>query len=355
MKTTRKISVAGGLLIAALLSSACGTAFAATAAVVADHQISMRRVSDALDAFVRSAQYKQLIGQQEPAAVKRQFEQSFLSAAIRHDVLTPAAGDLGVVVTQDEVDSRLKQIKAGFPSQDAFVKAMTDQGLSIVQLTDLIRDKVLQDKLRAQVVKSVAPTDKVLKTYYERHKPDYTETRASHILVTKKSLAATLSARLRSASRSQVASLFASLAKKYSTDKGSAAKGGDLGYQKPGQFVPEFEAAEAKLAIGEVSDPVHSRFGWHVIMVTGRKQESFASVRSDIEQILAGTTEQNAWEEWLRKTYAAAHVRVNPVYGAFDVVSQQVIDSSAHVPGTSSERPPVLSSPSPPFPSPVGS
>ncbi len=307
----------------------------------------MRRVSDALDAFVKSAEYKKLLGQQGPAEIKRQFEQSFLGAQIRHQVLNPAADRLGVDVTQDEVDAQLRHIESRYKDKDAFQKAMADQGLSLAQLTQLVRDRTLQDKLRAHVVQGVAPSDDVLKSYYRDHKADYTETRASHILVKKHSLATDLAHRLHAAPASKVHSLFAALAKKYSTDTGSAANGGDLGYQKPGQFIPEFEDAEAKLGVGEVSDPVHSQFGWHVIMVTGRKVESFQSAKDDIEQLVAGSTEENAWEQWLRKTYAAAHVRVNPVYGIFDVVSQQVIDPpNEHVPGTAPQRPsPVVPSP----------
>lgn len=349
-----KRAAAAAIVIAmvGLAQTACGTAFASTAAVVGSHDISMRRVSDALDAFVRSAQYKKLLGQQQPSAVKRQFEQSYLSSLIRHEVLTPAARRLGIEVSQDEVDRRLQQIKGNFPNETAFEKAMTDQGLSIAQLTSLVRDRILQDQLRAHVVQSVAPSDSALKAYYRKHIADYTETRASHILVKQQSLAQRIADQLHAAPASQVSSLFAKLAKKYSTDKGSAAQGGDLGYQKPGQFVPEFESAEAKLHVGEISDPVKSRFGWHVIMVTGRKIEPFSAARPDVEQILAGGAEESAWQRWLKQTYAAAHVRVNPVYGVFDVTSQQVIDASTqHVPGTSQQRSsPVVPTPVPPTP-----
>lgn len=341
------------LVAAGLAASACGTAFASTAAVVNGHEISMRQVSDALSSFVRSAQYQKLIGQQEPQTVKRQFEQSFLSAAIRHAVLTPAAAKLGVEVTPQEVSDRIDQIKSNFPSTDAFEKAMTDQGLSLAQLTSLVRDRLLQDKLRAKIVSNVAPSPDVLHAYYRKHKSDYTETRASHILVKKRALAVHLADQLHAAPASQVPSLFAQLAKKFSTDKQSAKNGGDLGYQKRGQFIPEFEDAEAKLDVGEVSDPVHTTFGWHVIMVTGRKTQSFNAVRSDVEQLLAGSTEENAWEEWLRKTYDAANLRVNPVYGTFDLASQTVTDSTQHVPGTTDRSGAV--SPATPLPSPAAS
>jgi peptidyl-prolyl cis-trans isomerase SurA len=69
---------------------------------------------------------------------------------------------------------------------------------------------------------------------------------------------------------------FALLAKEYSDDIGSAAEGGELGWTNPGQMVPEFEAAMASAAIGEISEPVQSEFGWHILEVTDRREQNMA-------------------------------------------------------------------------------
>lgn len=65
---------------------------------------------------------------------------------------------------------------------------------------------------------------------------------------------------------------FADMAKKYSQDPGSAVKGGDLGWVMPGMLVPPFEQAMNQLAINQISQPVKTQFGWHLIQVLGRKQ-----------------------------------------------------------------------------------
>jgi peptidyl-prolyl cis-trans isomerase SurA len=65
---------------------------------------------------------------------------------------------------------------------------------------------------------------------------------------------------------------FADMAKKYSQDPGSAVKGGDLGWVMPGMLVPPFEQAMNQLAINQISQPVKTQYGWHLIQVLGRKQ-----------------------------------------------------------------------------------
>ena len=66
---------------------------------------------------------------------------------------------------------------------------------------------------------------------------------------------------------------FAELAREYSEDIGSAQEGGDLGWTVPGQMVPEFEAAMAETSAGEISQPVRTQFGWHIVQVLERRGE----------------------------------------------------------------------------------
>jgi peptidyl-prolyl cis-trans isomerase SurA len=66
---------------------------------------------------------------------------------------------------------------------------------------------------------------------------------------------------------------FAALAREYSEDIGSAAEGGDLGWTSPGQMVPEFESAMASTEVGEISAPVRSQYGWHILEVLERREK----------------------------------------------------------------------------------
>lgn len=95
---------------------------------------------------------------------------------------------------------------------------------------------------------------------------------------------------------------FAALARAHSRD-GSAAQGGDLGWLHPGQTVPEFEQAMQALADGEVSAPVRSAFGVHLIQVLARRSEAVSSeqLRNEARQKLRAAKGSEAYEQWLRE------------------------------------------------------
>ncbi|NWG30554.1 MAG: peptidylprolyl isomerase [Rhodocyclaceae bacterium] len=102
---------------------------------------------------------------------------------------------------------------------------------------------------------------------------------------------------------------FAELARLYSNDL-SAAKGGDLGWLYPGDTVPEFERAMDALKVGEVSQPVQSPFGWHLIQVLERKNAAAGDERKRImaRQVLRERKSDEAYEDWLRQLRDRAHV-----------------------------------------------
>ena len=104
---------------------------------------------------------------------------------------------------------------------------------------------------------------------------------------------------------------FAELAKKYSED-GSAAKGGDLGWMSPGDLVPEFEQAMNRLQIGEVSNPVKTEFGWHLIQVLERR-EGQLTVEKQRQFARAAIRERKfdqAYQEWLLELRDNATVKI---------------------------------------------
>jgi len=119
--------------------------------------------------------------------------------------------------------------------------------------------------------------------------------RASHILVKTREEADKVAAEARKSP-----GRFAELAKQYSQDPGSAAKGGDLGYFAKGTMVPAFEEAAFRQKEGEIGDPVQSDFGWHVIRVTGIQPASvkpFAAVRAELAEELGRDRAQRRFAE----------------------------------------------------------
>lgn len=102
---------------------------------------------------------------------------------------------------------------------------------------------------------------------------------------------------------------FASLARDNSED-GSAKEGGDLGWARPGQFVPEFEDAMNALAPGQISDPVVSRFGVHLILVEGRREAKLTQTeqREAARAVLREKKIQQATETWAQEVRTRAYV-----------------------------------------------
>ena len=102
---------------------------------------------------------------------------------------------------------------------------------------------------------------------------------------------------------------FEELAKTYSNDI-SASRGGDLGWIYPGDTVPEFEKALVSLQPGEISDPVETQFGFHLIQVLEKKTDDMSLERKRIaaKQALRERKIAEATEEWLRQLRDRAYV-----------------------------------------------
>jgi peptidyl-prolyl cis-trans isomerase C len=145
-------------------------------------------------------------------------------------------------------------------------------------------DRALENAI---LTKQVGPTvtDAALHARYDKDmagKPGDEEVHAKHILVDNEDQAKKIIADLKGGAD------FAALAKQYSKDPGAAQQGGDLGFFKKDEMVPEFAAAAFALQPGQISpEPVHTQFGWHVILVVERRRAqppTFEQARDELRQ-----------------------------------------------------------------------
>ncbi|EZP78700.1 PpiC-type peptidyl-prolyl cis-trans isomerase [Parageobacillus genomosp. 1] len=171
-------------------------------------------------------------------------------------------------VTDKEIDREIENLKEAYGTQ--YDLAVQQNGEKV------IRNMVKLDLLRTKAaVEDIKVTEKELKDYYENYKP---KIKASHILVKDEKTAKEVKAKLDKGED------FAKLAKEYSQDPGSAANGGDLGWFGPGKMVKEFEDAAYKLKVGQVSDPVKTDYGYHIIKVTDKEEKKpFNEMKEQIE------------------------------------------------------------------------
>ncbi|WP_373974444.1 peptidylprolyl isomerase [Chitinibacter sp. SCUT-21] len=131
------------------------------------------------------------------------------------------------------------------------------------------------------------------------------QTRARHILIRSNEVTSTTDARqklLQMRDRIQGGQDFARMAKSFSDDA-SASKGGDLGWLNPGETVPPFEEAMNALAVNEISMPVQSPFGFHLIQVLERRDQDVTQeqARFKVRKELAQRKAEEQYEDWLRQ------------------------------------------------------
>jgi peptidyl-prolyl cis-trans isomerase C len=162
------------------------------------------------------------------------------------------------------------------------------------------RNKVLMEALLHNAGKAAQTDDEMHKVYDDAVKQmaNEEEVHARHILVATEDEAKAIEAQLKGGAD------FATLAKEKSKDPGGAQNGGDLGYFTKDQMVPEFADAAFKLDKGQISDPVHTQFGWHIIKVEDKRIKptpTFDDVKGQLENYVAHRAQAQLVEN-LRKT-----------------------------------------------------
>jgi len=174
-----------------------------------------------------------------------------------------------------------------------------DQRPDVQQQLALQVDNVLASTLYQALLQAAKPDAAALQKYYDDHKSEFEKAKARHILVRfqgsrvplkagQKELTDAEALEKAKALRARIlkGEDFAVLAKAESDDTGSGANGGDLGSFGRGQMVPEFEVAVFTLKPGDVSEPVKTQFGYHLIQVQERKTQDLAEAKPTIEQKL---------------------------------------------------------------------
>lgn len=175
---------------------------------------------------------------------------------------------------------------------DAAVAEELDQDQAAQDKLAYQRRRALRDIYFEHAVRDTVGEDEMRAFYDERIadvEPE-TEIKARHILVETEGEAREAIERLAHGEE------FAELAEELSQDTGSAQRGGDLGYFGQGRMVPEFEQAAFALEAGEVSEPVETQFGWHVIKVEDTREQAAAEFDAVKEQIRAALVQQRARE-----------------------------------------------------------
>ena len=249
---------------------------------------------------------------------------------VNQDLYDQAAKEYNVTVEQADIDAALDETKAMFESDEAFQEALEASSMTEESyIEDVIRPNLLQTKLAEAVAAQDTEgegDDATLAQAQAMSEQFNGAKRSSHILLTAEegeddaALAARAQELLDQINAGEIS--FEDAASQYSTDTGSAANGGDVGWDALSTFVTEYQDALAGLEKDQiVAAPVKSEYGYHIIKVTDVYEVPEGGITSvdqlptefqdSIRAMLQSSNQSNAYYSWLEEQRNAADVQIN--------------------------------------------
>ena len=230
------------------------------------------------------------------------------------------ADKMGITISDKQIQDRLTQIKKQYFNNNdkAYQKQLKTQGLTEKEVESDIKDQLISQDLYDKVTANVKASDADVKKYYNAHLTQYQQPESRtvrHILISVCSPSSPQGSKCLSDAKAKAkadqlydqikgGANFATLAKKYSQDPGSASQGGKLTISK-GQTVAPFEQTAFLLGIGTLSRPVKTQYGYHLIEpisnVTPAHTTPLKQVEESIRQQLLQSKKQQKMADWVNK------------------------------------------------------
>ncbi|HEX5936892.1 MAG TPA: peptidylprolyl isomerase [Actinomycetota bacterium] len=318
------------VLIVVLLTAACG-AGRPEVARVGDREVEETDLAQAV-ALQRVLADLQGVpcgqaqeGEREAAACDR----TALSAELLWLAIVGYAEANDLVAAASDVDEAVSQLETQVGA-DALDEALEKRGLTRDDLVELGRRILTLRAVRDAVAEESVGEDE-LRAQYDKRMNEFTTVQADHILLGSQAEAERVYRRVRDASEQE----FVDVAKQTSSEPGAAERGGRLGSAVASTYVPEFAEAVVALEPGEISRPVRTQFGWHVIYLVDKEIASFEEAKASILEPLA----DREFRSWLEERAEELDVEVDPRYGRFDPTTFSVSASRSTDPDAVSPSP----------------
>jgi len=242
-------------------------------------------------------------------------KESFVNQLIDETLLLQQANKEGITISNAELEQGTTELIVSTSlSESELKKQLENKGFSMDYLRGYYKNQMTLTKLLNQtILKDLDVSDAEIKAYYDKNKEQYSakegQIRASHILVKSEKEAEEILEELFAGAN------FAEMAKRYSTGP-SGVNGGELGFFGVGQMIKEFEETAFALKVNEISEPVQTNFGWHIIQ---RKPNTIylSEAQDSIKEILITEKQKELIDDYVEALKAEADIIINdaPITG----------------------------------------
>lgn len=311
------------LALAALLvlagCSTTGSRTGSNAARIGDSAITVEELERDVDLYgflttVSGSSCGQPVDGESPDAACARFA---LTTGIREELAKVYAAEHDLSVDPAEVTSAISQLETGLGGPEALTGQLDAAGVTRAELVSLA-ERLLLVNIVQQAVVDERLDEETLQEAYDAQRETFTTVEVAHILLADEAEAEEIAGTV-------TAETFERVARRVSIDPSAADNGGNLGsYTRAdfgSQFDTDFVAGALALEAGEISEPVQTQFGWHVIYMIGREIAPFEDVR---EQLRAAQVVP-VFEAWVLEQIEATNVEVNPRFGQLDVETGEVL------------------------------
>ncbi len=255
-----------------------------------------------------------------PRKLALRYRESLVKRMVEEELIAQETKRLNIVPTPEDLKAALDEHKKLFSSEEQFLSYLKTKNLTEQQVQETLLHNILV-KLMLKREKKGQVSDADVAGYYEKSRSKYEikeQVRASHILIkleasaTPEQVKAALDKATAAAGRARKGEDFSALAKELSEGP-TAPRGGDLGLFGRGRMVKEFDEAVFAMKPGGVSDPIRTRFGWHVIKLMERQEartRPLEEVKENIKRMLESRAERQARADMIEALRAKGKVEI---------------------------------------------
>ncbi|MEH6995036.1 peptidylprolyl isomerase [Neobacillus drentensis] len=230
--------------------------------------------------------------------MEKQYGAATVEQLIADKIVASEAKKQKITISDEELNKEVDKLKESYGGEEVFEQVLASNNTTVDVLKEDLKNYLTMRKL---IEPQIEITDEELKTYFDENKDSLGEAeqvKASHILIKDESTAKEIKQKLADGAD------FAELAKEYSTDEGSKENGGELGFFPRGTMVTEFEDVAFSLPINEISEPVKSDYGYHIIKVEEKKEAkeaNFDDSKASIKETLIDEKMESEYTTWLEE------------------------------------------------------